>query len=158
MAYRVQAERLAAKEQAVVHEVKLHAVRAKFAAYERRINHMKWLMVARKPALPSRSGTIYRADKIKVTAYCSCHRCCGAGASGRTASGKRVKMGMSAAPRHIPFGTHLFVPGYGDTVVEDRGGDIQGNRIDVYFDSHLEARQWGVRYFDKSAITGWIHG
>ena len=31
-------------------------------------------------------------------------------------------------------------------VVEDRGGAIQGNRIDIYMDSHAEALAWGVKY------------
>ena len=32
--------------------------------------------------------------------------------------------------------------------VEDRGGAIKGNKIDVYFSSHSKALQWGVRYCD----------
>ena len=37
-------------------------------------------------------------------------------------------------------------------VVEDRGGAIQGNRIDVYMNSHAEAIAWGVRYLDVEVI------
>ena len=33
-------------------------------------------------------------------------------------------------------------------VVEDRGGAIRGNRIDIFFSSHSKALDWGVRYCD----------
>ena len=32
--------------------------------------------------------------------------------------------------------------------VEDRGGAIRGNRIDIFFSSHSKALDWGVRYCD----------
>ena len=34
---------------------------------------------------------------------------------------------------------------YGIASVEDIGGGIKGNRIDVYFSTHQEACEWGVR-------------
>ena len=64
---------------------------------------------------------------------------------GLTASGKRVRVGMCAADKSVPFGTVFVVPGYGRAVVEDRGGAIKGNHIDVYFERHSAARAWGVR-------------
>ncbi len=51
---------------------------------------------------------------------------------------------IAADTRYYPFGTRMFVPGYGWGVVEDRGGAIKGpDRIDLYFDSHKEALKWG---------------
>ena len=38
-------------------------------------------------------------------------------------------------------------------VVEDRGGAIHGNRIDIYLNSHQEALQWGVRYVDVEVLN-----
>ncbi|MHC4720522.1 MAG: 3D domain-containing protein, partial [Planctomycetota bacterium] len=32
--------------------------------------------------------------------------------------------------------------------VLDRGGAIKGNRLDVFFHSHQQALNWGVRYID----------
>lgn len=53
---------------------------------------------------------------------------------------------IAADTRYYPFGTRMYVPGYGWGVVEDRGGAIKGkNRIDLYFDSHSEALRWGRR-------------
>ena len=87
--------------------------------------------------------------EMEVTAYCSCKKCCGSQADGITASGYVLDPGevrpqkVIAAPKHILFGTKIYVPGYGLATVEDRGGAIKGNRLDVYFSTHKEALQWG---------------
>ncbi len=85
---------------------------------------------------------------FKVTAYCSCESCCGAGSTGHTASGTKATAGRTiAASSKYAFGTKLMFNGNVYTV-EDRGGSIDGNVIDLYFDSHQEACNWGVRYCD----------
>ena len=91
------------------------------------------------------SGTSGQSGVYKVTAYCACSKCCG-WATGITASGARATANHTiAAPSTFSFGTKVVINGVTYTV-EDRGGAIQGNRIDVYMDSHTEALQWGVRY------------
>jgi hypothetical protein len=53
---------------------------------------------------------------------------------------------IAADTRYYPFGTKMYVPGYGWGRVEDRGGGIKGpNRIDLFFDSHEDALYWGRR-------------
>ena len=53
---------------------------------------------------------------------------------------------IAADTRYYPFGTRMLVPGYGWGVVSDRGGAIKGrDRIDLYFDSHQDALNWGRR-------------
>lgn len=95
----------------------------------------------------------------RVSAFCPCKKCCGPKARGITASGIRADHPLVAAPPEIPFGTVLSVPGYADgrpVRVEDRGGAIQGRRLDVLFYvpgkplkySHRKARQWGVRWLE----------
>ena len=84
----------------------------------------------------------------RVTAYCPCRKCCGRWADGITASGKPVTFNggrFVAAPRGVPFGTMVTIPGYGTVPVLDRGGAIKGNRIDVFFPTHRAALAWGVR-------------
>lgn len=40
--------------------------------------------------------------------------------------------------------TRIYIPGYGWGRVEDKGSAIKGkNRLDLYFDSHQKALQWG---------------
>lgn len=58
---------------------------------------------------------------------------------------------IAADTKYYPFGTRMYVPGYGWGVVEDRGGAIKGaRRIDLYFSSHRQALEWGRK---KIAVT-----
>lgn len=92
-------------------------------------------------------GTTY-----KITAYCSCSKCCGK-STGRTASGTTATAGRTvAASGQFAFGTQLNIGGHIYTV-EDRGGAIQGNRIDIFVNSHAEALQWGVRYLNVNVVN-----
>ena len=54
-----------------------------------------------------------------------------------------------AASGKFAFGTKLNINGHTYTV-EDRGGAIQGNKIDIFVNSHAEALAWGVRYLPVS--------
>ena len=56
---------------------------------------------------------------------------------------------IAADTRYYPFGTRMYVPGYGYGVIEDRGSAIKGpTRLDLFFDSHSEARVWGRQKVD----------
>lgn len=105
-----------------------------------------------RSALPRTSGTTTAqidGETYKITAYCSCSKCCGK-TTGRTASGTQATAGRTvAAPAKFAFGTKLNIGGHIYTV-EDRGGAISGNRIDIYVSSHSEALQWGVKYLPVS--------
>lgn len=97
----------------------------------------------------STSGT--GGKTYKITAYCSCSKCCGK-STGRTASGTKATAGRTvAAPSNFAFGTKLNIGGHVYTV-EDRGGAIKGNKIDIFVSSHQEALQWGVRYLTVSVV------
>ena len=88
---------------------------------------------------------------FKVTAYCSCAKCCGK-VTGRTASGAHAVAGQTvAASGQFAFGTKLNINGK-EYTVEDRGGAIQGNRIDIYMNSHAEAVAWGVKYLPVQVV------
>ncbi len=105
---------------------------------------------------------------METTGYCKCGKCCGwkrnwrfqpvfaygpqkgrRKAVGITATGTRARPGTIAADtRHYPFGTIMYVPGYGWGRVEDVGGAIKGNHIDLYFTSHKKALTWGRKMRD----------
>ncbi len=90
---------------------------------------------------------------MRVTAYCPCSVCCGRFAKGQTANGYVIKCvdHFVAAPKKYPFGTEIVVPQYnGDKPIKvlDRGGAIKGNCLDVFFPSHVQAVNWGVKYLD----------
>jgi len=83
-------------------------------------------------------------EEYVVTAYCACMQCCGK-TDGITASGTKATANYTIAASNIfAFGTQLRINGVLYTV-EDRGGAIQGNRLDIYMNTHEEALKWGVR-------------
>jgi 3D (Asp-Asp-Asp) domain-containing protein len=110
---------------------------------------------------------------LEVTAYCACGKCCGwkrnwYGAPvysygpnkgkhkvvGLTASGVKAKKGTIAADTSIfPFGTVMYIEGYGYGTVEDRGGAIKGEKIDLFFPRHSEALRWGRK---KMQVSVWF--
>jgi len=49
-------------------------------------------------------------------------------------------------------GGNLGTPGYGKVPVWDRGGAIKGNRLDVFFDTHVEAINWGIKYLEVKEV------
>ena len=54
---------------------------------------------------------------------------------GRTASGKILTKGLVAIDRNLmPFGTRMYVPGYGFAEAADTGGGVKGRFIDLGFD------------------------
>ena len=51
---------------------------------------------------------------------------------------------IAADTKYYPFGTRMYVEGYGWGVVADRGGGVKGStRLDLYHDSHRDALVWG---------------
>ena len=50
-----------------------------------------------------------------------------------------------AMPKGYSYGTKIEIQGMGTYIVEDRGGAIKGNKIDIYFNSHKEALNFGKR-------------
>lgn len=106
---------------------------------------------------PSQSYT------ASVSAYCLCEQCCQKWSKiypRRTASGHVIKPTdkFCAAPPEIPFGTMINIPGYGTVKVEDRGGAITKNRIDVYFNDHETALRWGRQYLEVKIKKELNHG
>ena len=96
------------------------------------------------PAAPAESAPALQS--VIVTGYCSCPKCCGANATGLTATGTKAQLGTISADTSIfPFGTQLNVPGYGEGVVEDTGSRVKGFHIDVWFPTHAQAQAWGSR-------------
>ena len=88
-----------------------------------------------------------------ATAYCSCKKCCGKWALNRpnglvyTASGAIAEEGVTVAAdwNILPAGTLIEIDGLGERIVQDRGGVITGNRIDLFFNSHEDALKFGVQ-------------
>ena len=100
---------------------------------------------------------------LLTTGYCACGKCCGWKRNwmlrpiytsgplkgkvkrvGITASGTKARHGTIAADTRVyPFGTIMYIEGYGYGRVEDRGGAIKGKHVDLFFYSHRDAMKWG---------------
>lgn len=103
---------------------------------------------------------------METTGYCNCEKCCGYYRScwtcwmvpyvkngpnkgkkkkiGITSDGSVAKKGTIAADITLyPYGTKIYIPGYGWGEVHDTGTAIKGNKIDLFFPSHKEALKWG---------------
>lgn len=88
---------------------------------------------------------------FNASAYCSCAKCCGK-TTGITSSGAKASSWYTlAAGKGYPIGTVIYIPYFKDKpnggwfVVQDRGGAISNNRLDVYMGSHGQALQFGRR-------------
>lgn len=78
----------------------------------------------------------------RLTAYCSCKKCCGKWSGlNKTASGATPRSNHTAACNSLPFGTKVRINGVVYTI-EDRG-NMAGDIIDIYFDSHEAALNSG---------------
>lgn len=90
-----------------------------------------------------------------LTAYCPCVKCCevwsdrhpsrvGTKYTQKTASGTVpvANRTIAVCPSAIPLGTTVFINGQ-MYVAEDKGGAIKGKRIDIFFDTHSEALNFG---------------
>ena len=70
------------------------------------------------------------------------------GCTGITYTGTKASRGTIAVdPKVIPFGTKLYIPGYGYGVAADTGGAIKGNKIDLCYESRTEALNWGITVY-----------
>ncbi len=75
---------------------------------------------------------------------------CYSGDPNITASGTQSRVGVVAADwTELPVGTVLYIPGYGEAIVEDSGGAMrnynEGIKIDVLHATRAESFEWGVR-------------
>ena len=95
--------------------------------------------------------------EFKTTAYCTCIKCCGIWSAEHpsrvgTDYVQRTKSGtiptadrtVSVDPDVIPLGTVLIIDGH-EYIAEDTGSAVKGNVIDIYFDSHELAVEYGVQ-------------
>ena len=103
--------------------------------------------------------------EFKLTAYCSCSKCCGKWANNRPKDEngneivygsivERLKEGYSIAvdPTVITYRTEVIING-NTYKAQDCGGAIKGNRIDIYFNDHQEALNFGVQYAEVFMVV-----
>ena len=89
-----------------------------------------------------------RVDYVRATAYTHSDPGC----TSTTATGTKVHHGTVAVdPRYIPYGTRMFIMAsdgsyiYGLCEAEDCGGDIKGDRVDLYLPNTESCMEFGRR-------------
>lgn len=103
---------------------------------------------------------------FRATAYCPCVKCCGIWSAEhpdrgddyvqRTSSGTIPEEGRTIAADWdvLPEGSEVILDGH-SYIVEDRGGAVKGNSIDIFFESHEAAVEFGIQevelYREKAA-------
>lgn len=84
--------------------------------------------------------------RFKLTGYCACYEC-------SEGWGRKTHSGAYAESNHT-VAADLSVLNLGDWItidgkkykVEDSGGAVKGDTIDIFFDTHDEVEEFGVRY------------
>jgi uncharacterized protein YabE (DUF348 family) len=119
----------------------------------------EWVALEPKPAVtgygtqivqrtldtPDGAITYYRALSFWVTSYAPKF----VGGSTRTASGKTVRKGLVGVDRnYIPFGTMMYIPGYGYAEAADTGA-YTGRWIDLGYtdEEYVSWARWVTVYF-----------
>ena len=82
-----------------------------------------------------------------VTGYCNCEKC--SGGHGYTYSGTvpQANHTLSADLTLLPLGTKVMIDDIVYTV-EDKGGGVDGKKVDIYFATHEEALAFGTQQAD----------
>lgn len=110
--------------------------------------------VALETAVANVQGVEPRVVTLNASAYTAstCGKPVGSSGYGITASGAAARSYYTvAAGSAYPMGTVIYIPYFASApnggwfVVQDRGGAISNNRIDIYFDSVGECTQFGRR-------------
>lgn len=103
----------------------------------------------------------YESKKVLATGYTAGIESTGKSPDhpsyGITYSGVKVKRDLystiAADLSIFPIGTILYIPDYGYGVVADKGGAIQGNKIDLFYDTVDDVySQWGKKEVDVYII------
>lgn len=113
---------------------------------------------AEEPTTENKVGDLINLGEYEITAYCACEKCCGKSdgitATGTVATARRT---IAVDPNTIPYGTEVIIDGH-TYVAEDCGGAIKGNHIDIYFDNHEDALEFGKQYKNVYVIRGEENG
>lgn len=112
---------------------------------------------APEPITETAAPELIELGEFKTTAYCTCVKCCGIWSAEHpsrvgTDYVQRTKSStiptadrtVSVDPDVIPLGTVLIIDGH-EYIAEDTGSAVKGNVIDIYFDSHELAVEYGVQ-------------
>lgn len=104
-------------------------------------------------------GTPTSLGTFVVTAYCDCVKCNGKWTGHKLNTTTQAGLPypvegytISVDPEVIPLGSVVELDGLGARYAQDTGSAIKGKRIDLFFGSHEEALEFGVK-----KIEVWVY-
>lgn len=106
------------------------------------------IVLETEPMVEEPTYELISLGEFRVTAYCSCEICCGQWSKyNKTASGTTPEQGRTIAvdKNQIPLGTEIVIDGH-VYIAEDTGSAIKKDCIDIYFNDHQVAKEFGVQY------------
>lgn len=76
--------------------------------------------------------------QFKLTGYCPCYSCSEGWGYSTAMTGVRAQEGVTVAAdtSKLPLGTRIYIEGVGERVVQDVGGAVKGNKIDIFVNNH----------------------
>jgi len=86
-----------------------------------------------------------------ISGYCGCKRCSGGYNLTYSGTVPQAKHTISADLEKFPLGTKLYIDGTVYTV-EDKGGNVLGNRLDIFFATHEEALDFGMKELEVFTV------
>ena len=97
-----------------------------------------------------------KMGKFSLSFYCPCEICVGKKKEVKTATGTvpKAKHTIAVDPKVIPLGSIVYIENYGYFIAEDTGGNIKGNRIDIFVNNHEEAIKLGRKKANVYILTG----
>jgi 3D (Asp-Asp-Asp) domain-containing protein len=91
-------------------------------------------------------GESFELTKLKISQTLQVEATAYTYTGDKTATGIAAREGLIAVdPKVIAMGSKVYVEGYGYALAADTGGDIRGNRIDVFFATFRQCINWGRR-------------
>ena len=132
---------------------KLEEVKQQLSETKQHIESQKTIETETDKEVDAQAVKPVSLGEFKLTAYCPCVKCCGKWANNRPngvvygAIGEELKEGYSIAvdPEVIPYKTEVIINGK-IYKAQDCGGGIKGSEIDIYFEDHDAALEFGVQY------------
>lgn len=114
---------------------------------------MKKLIILLALMMPLQTqAKVINMGEFRLTAYCGCESCsCGWGRM--TKSGKIAREGVTVAAdlSVMNIGDYITINGR-PYIVEDCGGGVKGDHIDIFFEDHEAVEEFGVQYGDVQII------
>lgn len=91
--------------------------------------------------------------QVEATAYtANCAGCSGVTATGIDLNANPNQKVIAVDPSVIPLGSRVYVEGYGEAIAGDTGGAINGNKVDLYMQSHGDAVSFGRKTINVTIL------